>query len=52
MQHIIEHAEDDLNTYNLGTRTTTSVRAIADIVSDELDPIRPMRTRAVIGLDW
>jgi UDP-glucose 4-epimerase len=37
MQHIIEHAEDDLNTYNLGTRTTTSVRAIADIVSDELD---------------
>ena len=37
MQHIIENAEGDLNTYNLGTRTTTSVTAIADIVSEELD---------------
>ncbi|EMA58578.1 NAD-dependent epimerase/dehydratase family protein [Halorubrum lipolyticum] len=37
MQHIVEHAGGDLNTYNLGTRTTTSVTAIADIVSDELD---------------
>ncbi|MFC3478946.1 NAD-dependent epimerase/dehydratase family protein [Halobacterium litoreum] len=40
MLHVVEHAEDDLNTYNLGTRTTTSVNAIADIVADEmgLDP--------------
>ncbi|WP_430506003.1 NAD-dependent epimerase/dehydratase family protein [Haloparvum sp. PAK95] len=36
IRHVVEHAEDDLNTYNLGTRTTTSVTAIADIVSDEL----------------
>ena len=37
MQHIVEHADQDLNTYNLGTRTTTSVTEIANIVSDELD---------------
>ena len=37
IQHIIETASHDLNTYNLGTRTTTSVTEIADIVSDELD---------------
>ncbi|WP_017342133.1 NAD-dependent epimerase/dehydratase family protein [Halorubrum sp. T3] len=36
IRHVVEHADDDLNTYNLGTRTTTSVTAIADIVSDEL----------------
>ncbi|EMA65798.1 NAD-dependent epimerase/dehydratase [Halorubrum aidingense JCM 13560] len=36
IQHVVEHADDDLNVYNLGTRTTTSVTAIADIVSDEL----------------
>jgi len=38
--HVVEHADQDLNTYNLGTRTTTSVNAIADIISDEmgLDP--------------
>ena len=36
IEHVIEHTNDDLNTYNLGTRTTTSVTAIADIVSDEL----------------
>jgi len=36
MCHVVEHAEDDLNTYNLGTRTTTSVNTIADIVSDVL----------------
>ena len=36
IQHVIETASDDLNTYNLGTRTTTSVTEIADIVSDEL----------------
>ena len=34
--HVVEHAEADMNTYNLGTRTTTSVTAIADIVSEEL----------------
>ena len=36
IEHVIEHTNDGLNTYNLGTRTTTSVTAIADIVSDEL----------------
>ncbi|CDK39307.1 NAD-dependent epimerase/dehydratase [Halorubrum sp. AJ67] len=36
IQHVVETADDDLNTYNLGTRTTTSVTRIADIVSEEL----------------
>jgi UDP-glucose 4-epimerase len=38
--HVVEHADKDLNTYNLGTRTTTSVTAIADLISEEmvLDP--------------
>ncbi|QCC48620.1 NAD-dependent epimerase/dehydratase family protein [Halobellus limi] len=34
--HVVEHADEPLNTYNLGTRTTTSVNRIADIVADEL----------------
>ncbi|WP_227354631.1 NAD-dependent epimerase/dehydratase family protein [Haladaptatus salinisoli] len=40
MCHVVETADDDLNIYNLGTRTTTSVNAIADIVADVmgLDP--------------
>lgn len=40
MCHVVEHADRPVNTYNLGTRTTTSVTRIADIVSDEmgLDP--------------
>jgi len=40
MCHVVEHAEDDFNVYNLGTRTTTSVTTIADIIADEmgLDP--------------
>ncbi|HET7324292.1 MAG TPA: NAD-dependent epimerase/dehydratase family protein [Halococcus sp.] len=40
IQHIVEGTEASMNTYNLGTRTTTSVTRIADIVSDEmgLDP--------------
>ncbi len=37
IQYVVEHADQDLNTYNLGTRTTTSVTAIADIVSEELE---------------
>jgi UDP-glucose 4-epimerase len=36
MCHIVEHADDEFNVYNLGTRTTTSVTAIADIISDEM----------------
>jgi len=36
MCHIVEHADDDFNVYNLGTRTTTSVTRIADIISDEM----------------
>jgi len=40
MCHVVEHADADLNTYNLGTRTTTSVTTIADIVCEAmgLDP--------------
>ncbi|WP_440990275.1 NAD-dependent epimerase/dehydratase family protein [Haloarchaeobius baliensis] len=40
MCHVVEHADADFNIYNLGTRTTTSVTTIADIVADEmgLDP--------------
>jgi len=34
--HVVEHADEDLNVYNLGTHTTTSVTSIADVVSDEL----------------
>ena len=36
MAHVIEHAEAPMNTYNLGTETTTSVRRVADIVADVL----------------
>ena len=36
MQYVVENADDDLNIYNLGTKTTTSVTQIADIVSDDL----------------
>lgn len=38
--HVVENASSPMNTYNLGTRTTTSVDRIADIVSAEmgLDP--------------
>ncbi len=38
--HVVEHADRAMNTYNLGTRTTTSVDRIAEIVADEmgLDP--------------
>lgn len=40
MCHVIEHADAPVNTYNLGTQTTTSVTRIADIVAEEmgLDP--------------
>ncbi|MFB6117573.1 NAD-dependent epimerase/dehydratase family protein [Halosegnis sp.] len=40
MCHVVEYGEEPVNTYNLGTRTTTSVTTIADIVADEmgLDP--------------
>jgi UDP-glucose 4-epimerase len=40
IQHVVERADRDLNVYNLGTRTTTSVTRIAGIVADEmgLDP--------------
>ncbi|QRV13919.1 NAD-dependent epimerase/dehydratase family protein [Haloterrigena salifodinae] len=37
MLHVVEHADDAMNTYNLGTRTTTSVDRIAAIVADEMD---------------
>jgi len=40
MCHVVDRAGRDLNVYNLGTRTTTSVDRIADIVAAEmgLDP--------------
>ncbi len=40
MCHVVEGADAPFNAYNLGTRTTTSVTTIADIVGDEmgLDP--------------
>jgi len=40
MCHVVEHADRPFNAYNLGTRTTTSVTTIADIVAEEmgLDP--------------
>ncbi|MFB6170578.1 MAG: NAD-dependent epimerase/dehydratase family protein [Haloarculaceae archaeon] len=34
MVHVVEHADAAMNTYNLGTRTTTSVTTIADVVAD------------------
>jgi UDP-glucose 4-epimerase len=37
MVHVVEHADAPVNTYNLGTRSTTSVRTIADIVADAMD---------------
>ncbi|MFB6197877.1 MAG: NAD-dependent epimerase/dehydratase family protein, partial [Halobacteriaceae archaeon] len=37
MEYVIENADDPVNTYNLGTRTTTNVTRIADIVSDVMD---------------
>lgn len=36
MLHVYEHADGPVATYNLGTRTTTSVDQIAEIVSDEM----------------
>lgn len=36
MQYVIENADEDLNIYNLGTKTTTAVTTIADIISTEL----------------
>ncbi|PSQ65864.1 MAG: UDP-glucose 4-epimerase [Halobacteriales archaeon SW_9_67_24] len=40
IQHVVGHTDRAMNTYNLGTRTTTSVTRIADIVAEEmgLDP--------------
>ena len=37
MLHVIEHTDDPVNTFNLGTRTTTSVDRIATIVAEEMD---------------
>ena len=36
MCHVVQAADGAMNTYNLGTRTTTSVTRIADIVSEEM----------------
>ena len=36
MCYVVENAEKPVNTYNLGTRTTTSVNRIADIIADEM----------------
>ena len=37
MLTVLKQANEPMNIYNLGTRTTTSVKRIADIVSDELN---------------
>ncbi len=37
IQYVVERTAQDVNTYNLGTRTTTSVTTIADIICDEMD---------------
>jgi len=39
--HVVTNADEPFNLYNLGTRTTTSVDRIADVVSEELgvDPV-------------
>jgi len=36
IQYVVDNADADLNVFNLGTRTTTSVTDIADIVVDEM----------------
>lgn len=36
MLYVYEHAEGPIATYNLGTRTTTSVNRIADVVAEEM----------------
>jgi UDP-glucose 4-epimerase len=36
MEYAVAHADADHNVFNLGTRTTTSVDRIADIVADEM----------------
>lgn len=36
MLTVVDRADEQMNMYNLGTRTTTSVNRIANIVSDEL----------------
>lgn len=37
IEHVIESTDEAMNTYNIGSRTTTSVTRIADIVSEEMD---------------
>jgi len=37
ISHVVDHADKNLNTYNLGTRSTTSVTAIADVLSEKMD---------------
>jgi UDP-glucose 4-epimerase len=43
MAHAVARADDPVNTFNLGTRTTTSVDRIASIVAEELG-VDPERT--------
>jgi UDP-glucose 4-epimerase len=35
IRHVVTHTDEPLNTYNLGSRTTTSVTRIAEIVAEE-----------------
>ena len=37
IEHVVENADEQLNVYNLGTRSTTSVDDIAAIVADAMD---------------
>lgn len=43
IEHVLKHGPGPVATYNLGTRTTTSVDRIATIVAEELD-LEPTRT--------
>jgi len=36
MCHVVEHDPGEFGVYNLGTRTTTSVTTVADVVADEM----------------
>lgn len=37
IEHAVQHTDNSINIYNVGTRTTTSVDRIADIVSGEMN---------------
>jgi Nucleoside-diphosphate-sugar epimerases len=50
IEHVLKHGTGPVATYNLGTRTTTSVDRIATIVAEELE-LDPEPTRTYTGGD-